>query len=710
MATTAVKRACDACHRRKVKCDGINPCRNCSASQLGCTYNAIPQKKGPKGSRAKVISELRENQRQTSLSAKVQNRINGINSPPSSPNHAPNPGLLSSEMVKESIEFFFANMYPSMPILQRQRLEQQSLHMDQNLDTYCLLTSLSSFMMLQPGMVMPGGDPYSFDSMAGANIVSSTLLLEETLRVRKGFDYMDSPSLNTLCTSYFLFGIFYGLDIHEKAWFHLREATTLMLMMGMNKESTYQQHYDRIEASRRRRLYWLLFVTERAYALKLNRPLTLDASIDLPSLNDDPTDLNPHQLNEFVHQINLFRSFDNVLVPLWNKTKERDEASPYLQKQLSDVLPPYLNAQNAQLAELQINQHWAKNTLWQLSVASGNEGESGVPYPYPVDITRDLLPLANALPGNLGFNGLTLVEKLLSVTCSLTEFLGMQPASRDPYSMGPREYLHQILNVLTVIRGGDLRFLPLLLNKVHNAVLRLANPMLQNAPENAAPIIDIFDGFGTAGMAQPPVFSTDDYDNKYGIQRVDDMDSGSSNGTTMSNSELSSPFDSNPSIMSPGVDISHGLSEGFSSMPDIVMSPLSHAPPTSLSTPGPMSNQQPQHASMPPFPGLGAQMQGLNTGNINPPPNIGLPAQMHLSQGMGMNNGLGQSLNANNMMSRPPPPQRTSSFALGPPIRTVGDFHALQRANSDMGSMNSLGLSPMGTELDFNTIPNTLPR
>ncbi|CCC13727.1 unnamed protein product [Sordaria macrospora k-hell] len=60
--STAVKRACDACHRRKVKCDGINPCRNCHASQLTCTYNAIPQKKGPKGSRAKVISELRETQ------------------------------------------------------------------------------------------------------------------------------------------------------------------------------------------------------------------------------------------------------------------------------------------------------------------------------------------------------------------------------------------------------------------------------------------------------------------------------------------------------------------------------------------------------------------------------------------------------------------------------------------------------------------------
>jgi hypothetical protein len=262
--TTAVKRACDACHRRKVKCDGINPCRNCSASQLSCTYNAIPQKKGPKGSRAKVISELRETQRQTSLSAKVQSRISGVNnnnSPPS-PTLSPTPGLMTSEMVKDCLEFYFANMYPTIPILQRQRLEQQAIFMDSSLDTYCLLTSLCAFMMLQPGMSIPGGDPYGLESMPGANIVSATLLMEETLRVRKAYDYLDSPSFNSLCTSYFLFCCYFGLDLQEKAWFYLREATTLVHMIGMNKEEAYLQ-YDNVEASRRRRLFWLLFVTER---------------------------------------------------------------------------------------------------------------------------------------------------------------------------------------------------------------------------------------------------------------------------------------------------------------------------------------------------------------------------------------------------------------------------------------------------------------
>jgi hypothetical protein len=64
-----------------------------------------------------------------------------------------------------------------------------------------------------------------------------------------------------------------------------------------------------------------------------------------------------------------------------------------------------------------------------------------------------------------------------------------------------------------------------------------------------------------------------------------------------------------------------------------------------------------------------------------------------------------------NMMARAPaPPQRSSSFAMGlPQIRTVGDFHALQRANTDMNhplSAMATAMSPLGTEhLDFNTLP-----
>ena len=415
--------------------------------------------------------------------------------------------------------------------------------------------------------------------------------------------------------------------------------------------------------------------------------------------------------------MNLFRSFDNVLVPLWNKT--RDESGPFLaslQKQLDEALPSYLNDMQTQFSELQINQQWIKNTTWQLSVASGN----GSDYPFPIDIARDLLPMAQHLPGNLGFHGLALIEKLLGVTHELTEVLAMQPATRIPFTVGPREQLHQILNVVTVLRSGDYRLLPLLLSKVHDFVPKLANPMLQSAPENTATVacnIDIFDGFGNAGMGQPAMFAGEDYDNKFApVPRMDDMspESGSPNGAPSSNNDMNSPFVSSPPIMSPGMDMQHGMPSDFTSMPEMVMSPMSHAPPPSMSTPGTMNGQTSQHAphhSMGQFQNLNPQMQNLNASALSPAPNIGLAGQMPLPQGLpgglgnGMNNGLGQNMNANNLIPRPQP-QRSSTFAMGPQqIRTVADFQALQRANSDMGTLGSLGMGSMTGELDFNTLP-----
>lgn len=395
--STAVKRACDACHRRKVKCDGINPCRNCSSAQLSCTYNAIPQKKGPKGSRAKVISELRENQRQSSLSAKIQNRINGAGSSAIA-TFTPTQGLLTNEMINTCIDFFFVHMYPTMPILSRQRVEQDAMSSDTTLDTYCLLSSLCAFMMLQPGIPMPSSDPYGPESIPGASIITATLLLEETLRVRKGYDYQQNPTLYTLATSYFLFACHYGLDLQDKAWCSLREATTLVHLVRMNREETYQT-WDKVDATRRRRLYWLLYAAERAYALQHDRPLSLKATISPPTPADDPSDPLAGQLVGFCRLVSLFRPFDSAFVDIWNKT--RSDCSPSLvatlQKQQNDVIGALASA-DPQLGDVVRNQQWLQNLAWQINLAKGNAGTNGndmAAYQFSMmDVSREMIPMA----------------------------------------------------------------------------------------------------------------------------------------------------------------------------------------------------------------------------------------------------------------------------------------------------------------------------
>jgi hypothetical protein len=146
--------------------------------------------------------------------------------------------------------------------------------------------------------------------------------------------------------------------------------------------------------------------------LQRHRPLSLQATINIPSQNDDATDPLAHQLNGFLLLVNLFRTFDDSFLALWNKIRGECSQSylSSLQKQLQEAVPPYLTDLQAQFSEMQLNQQWLKNLNWQLSMANGNGNENGMSFQYPIDITRDLLPMVAHFPTNLGLLGLGLVR------------------------------------------------------------------------------------------------------------------------------------------------------------------------------------------------------------------------------------------------------------------------------------------------------------
>lgn len=249
----------------------------------------------------------------------------------------------------------------------------------------------------------------------------------------------------------------------------------------------------------------------RAYALQRHRPLSLQATISLPTAADDPSDTQAHLLDGFIHLVGLYRPFDDSLVALWNKT--RSDCTPSylaaLQKQLADMLPTYLNSTENQTADLRISQQWLRTMIWQLSIQNGclssNSEDPSMTFQYPVDISRDLLALTSQFPKHtMEVHGISLVEKLFDVACSLTDVLSLLPSNPDPFTLGPRDYLHQFVTLLSALRNGDTRFLPLLLSKVHDVLPSLVNPMLQTVPDTPmCSDVDIFDGFGNAGMGIP---------------------------------------------------------------------------------------------------------------------------------------------------------------------------------------------------------------
>ncbi|TKA37997.1 hypothetical protein B0A54_10601 [Friedmanniomyces endolithicus] len=450
--TAPNKRACDACHRRKVKCicigDGTRPCKNCTSAGLACTYNTVPQKKGPKGSRAKVISELREKQRQSQL---VVAHLHNLQ--PQSAPYLPRKGLISIDMITICVEYFFLHLYSTQPVLQRTKVGETIGRMETDAEAYCLVMSLCAYMMIQPNLALPASAFDGLEVPPQSSFLLGQLLLKETVRVRKCYDYVENPTVWTVITSFFIFGSNFCLDRHNTAWFHLREATTLAHVLGMHEESAYLMT-DVIESSRWRRLYWLLFVTERAYALQKRRPLTLYATINLPTLEEDPSETV--ELNGFLHLVNLFRPFDDTFVGIWNKAKSgcTTQYLAQLQQQLSDALPVYLNSTESQAVDLRCSQQWLRT-----------------------------MPLQ--------------IEKLFDVACTLTDVMSCVPIEPDNFSFGPQHYLHQLTTLISTLRGGQQRYTPLLLAKIS-----LGTPSIPSTPTCSFPALsltsltaeDLYDG------------------------------------------------------------------------------------------------------------------------------------------------------------------------------------------------------------------------
>lgn len=145
---------------------------------------------------------------------------------------------------------------------------------------------------------------------------------------------------------------------------------------------------------------------DRSYALQRNRPLTLQATINLPTPADDPTDPCAHHLNNFFSLVNLFRPFDDAFVAMWNKTRNNWPSShlPTLQKQLEGILPSFLNYGDSQLADLRATHQWIETLTWHLRMNNGNvnmNGDESVVYQqYAANLTTSLLSGTSSLQGS----------------------------------------------------------------------------------------------------------------------------------------------------------------------------------------------------------------------------------------------------------------------------------------------------------------------
>lgn len=64
----------------------------------------------------------------------------------------------------------------------------------------------------------------------------------------------------------------------------------------------------------------------------------------------------------------------------------------------------------------------------------------------------------------------SLTVPLSDVACTLTDVISCVPSNTSSFDFGPRDYLCQIINLISKLRGGEQRYLPLLTSKIQETM------------------------------------------------------------------------------------------------------------------------------------------------------------------------------------------------------------------------------------------------
>ena len=138
-------------------------------------------------------------------------------------------------------------------------------------ERYAFLAALCAITHIQlkldgPGVVdTSAGSAFGISIAAAAeegNLISGDTLLAEAVRARNEYNTIEHTSVDSLLTSFYLFASYGNLENHSYASFYLCQAVCMVHTLGLNRESVYLR-MDPGEAENCRRIFWLIFVSER---------------------------------------------------------------------------------------------------------------------------------------------------------------------------------------------------------------------------------------------------------------------------------------------------------------------------------------------------------------------------------------------------------------------------------------------------------------
>ncbi|KAK6833639.1 NADP-dependent oxidoreductase domain-containing protein [Apiospora arundinis] len=467
MRTNLVKRACDACKIRKIKCSETSPCNGCTASGIACTFKKLQATRGPRSLRAKTIKKISETQVDSSSREDRHIRDHSSESPVQDGTEkeakAGNGSDISS--LLQALDVYRLRLYPIWPIIDVEDIRSGLL--SESASSYILLATairLATVAQLQGEATSPDDVPPS------------------------SLEHCDSLDLNGLRISFFLH-IYHENQSPSggRSLIYLRQALTLAQILRLDREASYAGLQES-EQEMRRRILWLLFVTERGVAMLHKLPVLLKPNVGFPVPGShDRTDVLP----AFLKLVNLFWVFDQSGVfeilqnsdsDLSNMTATARDCLDLLQTRLQDSAADYEPSNDIQKADIFVTRQWMRAVLWRAATKLGATLMIN-----PVLVGREFLDFVSKLPqAALEAHGPTIEAKTYDIATAVIEAAVSQvPASSADR---PEEVLQGLQRLLSSSRGGNKALLASLYFKM--ASMPMEPPPVLSGPRIVEDVTD----------------------------------------------------------------------------------------------------------------------------------------------------------------------------------------------------------------------------
>jgi hypothetical protein len=334
----------------------------------------------------------------------------------------------------------------------------------------CVITAVCAVVLIQ--VEEPDRSQFEADGIPHTNSEFGKLLFDEATAAHHHLSARFNPCLERALATFFLYAGHASLFHHSQAFYFLREAATVWLVLRIEEGDVLRRRLAD-------RLFWVILVSERSHGIRYRRPVTLQVIPSGPDLDLD-VEQDP-SLSGLSALVALFRPLDTAFFALLNQ--ESTVFASRLLMALDAIHAAISTALEAsqiellretQLANLRVTQHWLLVILWQLRLRLGLlVEESGMPghltFHYPVEVGEQLVGVLQAMSlESIRIHGVGINEKIFDVACAMVDVLTRVPATGSNGTGAENmQYLRRLIHQLP---GGTSTYGPLLDKHISNAL------------------------------------------------------------------------------------------------------------------------------------------------------------------------------------------------------------------------------------------------